>query len=64
MPQATCRKEEVNRAFSAPFGKQAKRRDSQDSVTGDGCQFFATPSPKDSMKAARFVLPSVIRAMP
>jgi hypothetical protein len=37
---------------------------SEDSVTGDGCQFFATPSPNDSMKAARFVLPSVIRAMP
>jgi hypothetical protein len=57
MPQATCRKQEINRSFSASRNGKANGDDSQDSVTGDGRQFFATPSPKESMKAARFVLP-------
>jgi hypothetical protein len=61
MPQATCRKKEINRSFSAPRNGKANGDDSQDSVTGDGRQFFATPSPKESMKAARFVFAAPLR---
>jgi hypothetical protein len=61
VPQATCCTKEINRGFSAPVGGQANGDDSQDSVTGDGRQFFATPSPKESMKAARFVFAAPLR---